>query len=183
MAAASIAERAAALERPEATGHVRLHVARDARGRARLARPAGAPASARERPVELALDFGLADGGARPYTPRDRHVHRLAVEMRQAPASGYAPLLPLDPESTRRQYFFVKLGDRYGRGSVTPAVVARTSAGRRIEVHVTLLVNPDGTRNLEADRSGAPDSGLARGGSAPPPGPRDPGGGRTGRES
>ena len=139
-------EQAADASEPGAAAYVALHVARDDAGRVRLAKP---PGRSFEHPVEAALDFRAADGGAIPYEPADRHYRRLALEMREAPASGYRPLLPLDPAAAETRYFYVKLGDRYGRGAVNPAVVARTSRGTRIEVFVRLLVNPDGGRNLE----------------------------------
>lgn len=127
--------------------YVRLVVERDGNGRVAMAKP---PGRAWEQPVAAHLDFSAGGGGAIAFTPADRHVHRVALEMREAPADGYRPTLLLDPGAGESRHFYFRAGGHYGRGSVDPATYARRTTGDRIEVTVRLWVNPEpGNRSLE----------------------------------
>ncbi len=46
-------------------------------------------------------------------------------------------------------YFSCKIGELYGRGTATPAVVEEVTGGRRLVSFVEISLNPDGSRNLE----------------------------------
>ncbi|MCG8460255.1 MAG: hypothetical protein MI919_28565 [Holophagales bacterium] len=99
--------------------------------------------------VSAVLDFSTADGGVRVYQPRGATAEQVRREMRLAPTEGYLPVLELDPSSGDPVHVYVRIGDRYGRGLISPPVLERTRAGRRLVVVAELHLNPDGTRNLE----------------------------------
>lgn len=144
----------ATLESRRASGegapHVRLLVEREPDGTPRVASPEQ-PGGTRAFPMPVApvLDFSSAGGGAQWYRPRARNVQEIELEMREAPEDGYLPVLPLDAEADTTRYFFFRANGRYGRGSVQPVGIERTSSGLRAVVGVELLSNPDGSRNLE----------------------------------
>lgn len=95
------------------------------------------------------LDFGSA-AGVVLYRPGVRDLKAIRYEMREAPEAGYGRSLELDPNGAEVVYFFCKVGEFYGRGSVTPALVEDLGGGRkRVVAHVQIEFNPDGSRNLE----------------------------------
>jgi len=124
---------------------VRLEVARGGGAIATRALPGKAAVAAPEAPR---LDFG-PDGGVVP-APRAGDLRAQNLAMREAPAEGYRRYLELDPDSAEVIYFYCKVGGLYGRGSATPAMVEETSRGKRVVAHVDILLNPDGSRRLEA---------------------------------
>jgi hypothetical protein len=99
-------------------------------------------------PVGTRLDFGDA-GGVQRYEPQAKRVDKVLLEMKEAPEGGYQPTLDLDPVAASPTYFFCKIGDLYGRGTVSVPTLEETSQGRRVVAYVEITVNPDGSRNLE----------------------------------
>lgn len=99
-------------------------------------------------PVGARLDFGDA-GGVQRYEPQAQRIDKVLLEMKEAPEGGYQPTLDLDPIATSPTYFFCKVGDLYGRGTVSVPTLEETSQGRRVVAYVEITVNPDGSRNLE----------------------------------
>ncbi len=94
------------------------------------------------------VDFGPG-GAVQAYQPRARNIKEIRYEMREAPEAGYQDKLELDPESSQVVYFYCKIGELYGRGSATPAMVEQTNEGKRVVAHIEIELNPDGSRNLE----------------------------------
>lgn len=95
------------------------------------------------------LEFG-STGAVLPYRPGARDLNTIRYEMREAPSDGYGPSLELDPNGAETIYFYCKVGELYGRGSATPALIEELGGGRkRVVAHVEIELNPDGSRNLE----------------------------------
>lgn len=141
-----LAEHAGAVGGGDETAYVALAVEVDAEGRLVIVETAnGWPKPSRPR-----IDFAPADGGAIDYQPEAFYVDEIDVEMREAPATGYRPTLALDPEADHTRYFYVKIGERYGRGQVGPVRIERTGQGQRAVVGIELMLSPEpGSRNLE----------------------------------
>jgi hypothetical protein len=95
------------------------------------------------------LDFSTADGGVVPYQPSTEYVQRAYREMTLAPEFDYQPSLELIPGS-KDQYFYCKIGNRYGKGRAHGPRVDHRSGGRKIiAASVEIYLNPDGTQNLD----------------------------------
>jgi hypothetical protein len=75
----------------------------------------------------------------------DLHVFR---EMKEAPADGYVNHLNLT-NAVNKTYFFVKVGDMFGKGYVLP-VKNTLKNDTYIRSYLRLFLQPDGSRNLEA---------------------------------
>ena len=95
------------------------------------------------------IDLSSADGGIIVYDSMGMSPVELRRKMIEAPASGYQQYLQLDPKADGPVSFFVRIGDRFGRGAAYPPVLEQTSTGQRLVATVELHLNPDGTRNLE----------------------------------
>lgn len=73
-------------------------------------------------------------------------------EMKEAPESGYEPRLAMPPEVRDELFFFVKIGNRYGKGRV-----GRARYGRRgtlpgyASAEAEVLLNDGRDRNLAGD--------------------------------
>ena len=105
-----------------------------------------------EIPETAFIDFTMAEGGVIPFTPTERHIHLIRREMRLAPESGYQPRLELMGDE--KQWFYARIGGRYGMGSATaPTVIRHQDGSRSVEISVSLQLNPDGTRNLNSRRA------------------------------
>jgi hypothetical protein len=131
-----------------------LHVERGPDGNVReevVSRPGGGTGF--PKPVAPRLVVEGADGGFVPYRPRARRFRDIELEMREAPATGYVRELPLDVVTDGTSWFFVRVGDRFGRGSYNPPLIERGSTGRRAAVAASVVLNPrPGSRNLESLR-------------------------------
>jgi hypothetical protein len=104
-------------------------------------------------PKRLVLVNTDPEGGFIRFTPQpDR---RAQYQMFQAPTTGYEPRLILDTNDVGHPddgghgftWFYFKIAGKYGRGDIGLAKVS--ADGRTVELDVTLLVQPDGTNNLE----------------------------------
>ncbi|GJM12960.1 MAG: hypothetical protein DHS20C12_13630 [Pseudohongiella sp.] len=100
-------------------------------------------------PVSASLNFSTADGGVVPYQPSAVSPLEIRREMIQAPADGYQPQLILDPGAGGPTWFYVRIGENFGRGQVFPPSLESTGSGQRLVVSFQLFLNPDGSRNLE----------------------------------
>ena len=104
-------------------------------------------------PKRLVLVNTDPQGGFIRFTPQpDR---RTEYQMFKAPATGYEPRLVLGTADLGRPthagqghtWFYFKIAGKYGRGNIGSATVSKD--GRTVELEVTLLLQPDGTDNLE----------------------------------
>jgi hypothetical protein len=94
-----------------------------------------------------------ADGFARPNLSATSIPRR---EMFEAPVTGYVPELALSPDELyvlvtggHGPYFFFRIDGLYGRGRV--GLMGLLDDGKTVELSLSLLVQPDGSRNLEMD--------------------------------
>jgi len=88
------------------------------------------------------LDFSTANGGAIPYMPKERNVRLIDREMSRAPTSGYKEYLDIVRTDGTPQYFYCRIGDRYGRGIVDPVRLSRSDpVGPGVEVSVSIKLN------------------------------------------
>jgi hypothetical protein len=71
--------------------------------------------------------------------------------MRTAPAEGYTSSLVLDTADRSGTYFFYcRIGDRYGKGSVAVPSFGHADDGRKVVMaHIEIRLNLDGSRNVE----------------------------------
>jgi hypothetical protein len=129
-----------------ATVHLRLAPEADGVAVAKVLRASGEIAES-PSPVVLRLEGG--EGGFVPYTPRASTLHTVYREMTQAPESGYADLtLSRDSGVV---FFYCKVGDRYGKGRVTPIMLSRRGGDDpQVEVGVEIRLNLGGTRSVES---------------------------------
>jgi hypothetical protein len=89
------------------------------------------------------------DGGFIPYLPSTLVMRDALREMKQAPAGGYRPRLLVEPSAGRDQYFYFRVGDRYGKGWVTgPRFKFRHGKQRALAVGVQVYVGGAGDRVL-----------------------------------
>jgi len=104
-------------------------------------------------PKRLVLMCTDPEGGFIRFTPQpDRRIEH---QMFKAPSNGYEPKLVLEtndlgrPSSSHRSttWFYFKVAGKYGRGNIGSAIVSPD--GQTVELEVTLLLQPDGTDNLE----------------------------------
>ena len=105
-----------------------------------------------KKPVDPILDFTSANGGIILYEPKNKKVRKIDLEMWRAPTTGYEPTLMLDVTSDKTQYFYCRIGNRYGRGSLNPVRLNRNADGSyaSASVHVAIRLNPTpGDTNLE----------------------------------
>ena len=103
-----------------------------------------------KKPVDPVLDFSAANGGAQFYQPTNSKVRKIDLEMRRAPEAGYSPTLALDVTTDKDQYFYCRIGERYGRGRISPVTINRSSKGDYASVSVSIRLNPTpGDTNLE----------------------------------
>lgn len=118
-----------------------------------LDRP-GLPKGQRLQPVSAVLDFSMANGGAVLYEPSESETWRIYDSMRRAPESGYVPRLALDRWSTGEsyKYFYCKLGDYYGKGSVGVPKIKQSSSGLVATSYIEIWINRDGGRSVEKRR-------------------------------
>ncbi|MEM1181225.1 MAG: hypothetical protein AAGM22_22985 [Acidobacteriota bacterium] len=132
------------------TPTVELVAELDDRGRLKSipAQPAGAPTF-----TAAFLDFddarGAAPSGFIVMPSQGRSGPQVMDDMRLAPADGYVPRLELEPGSNEATYFYVRLGELYGRGYVGPPTLEVTDDGPRLVAVLKLVLNPLGGRSLE----------------------------------
>lgn len=124
---------------------IRLQAGREAGGKIATRAVEGKTAPAPAAPL---LDFSGV-GGVQRYRPLAREQHQVVYEMREAPADGYGPTLPVEPGSAEVIYFYCKIGELYGRGKAKPATVEEVKGGHQVVAYVEIALNPDGSRNLE----------------------------------
>jgi hypothetical protein len=106
-------------------------------------------------PARLALRFSDADGGFLRFIPLPGSG--ILEQMGQAPESGYTPEFVLsadrlralrDPSDDfvldRNEFFFFRAGGKFGKGIVSWS----TQDDDALKLTFTLLVQPDGSRNL-----------------------------------
>ena len=104
----------------------------------------------RRLPKHLSLCITDPEGGFIHYPVEDRQAFiydRFNRSMRQAPETGYQQTLIIYPDKQIPVYFFIKAGDRYGKGVLRGVTVAED--GSRVDCIVKLYMQPDGSRNLE----------------------------------
>lgn len=109
----------------------------------------------RRLPKQLSLHITDPEGGFIHYPVEDPKAlidHRFNRGMRQAPAAGYEQSLTIYPDRHIPVYFFIKAGDRYGKGVLRGVKVAED--GSRVDCIVKLYMQDDGSRNLETFRFG-----------------------------
>jgi hypothetical protein len=119
------------------------------------------PATSRMLPKGLKLKINAPDSGFIPARPRaGKRVGRV---LTPAPEKNYQPELSFAQFDLQDQHksqtsgrndwnggwFFFKLGDRYGRGCFCGVRVS--DDGSKMEVQVSISIQPDGSRNLETD--------------------------------
>jgi hypothetical protein len=110
-------------------------------------------------PARLALRFSDPDGGFTPLPGSG-----ILEQMGQAPESGLTPELVLDAERLRKmrdpsnefildrnEFFFFRAGGEYGKGIVSWS----SEQDDALKLNFTLLLQPDGTRNLAGTGMGA----------------------------
>jgi hypothetical protein len=106
------------------------------------------PAGAR---AQLVLR-GDPEGGFIVYTDpeegRNFSSQTIPLEMVQAPASGYSPVLEIAPEwirdnPERRTFFFCRLGGHYGKGSLVPYYFKHT-----LRIELTIYMAEGEGRNV-----------------------------------
>lgn len=113
-------------------------------------------------PARLALRFSDPDGGFARFTPLPGSG--ILEQMGQAPESGLAPELVLDADRLRKmrdpsndfildrnEFFFFRAGGKYGKGIVSWS----SEQDDALKLSFTLLLQPDGTRNLAGTGTGA----------------------------
>jgi hypothetical protein len=126
---------------------VRLALAPEAGGSpiAKRMRESGTEA---ELPAPVVLTLGEGNGFVR-YEPQSRKLDSIYRDMRRAPESGYGDLA-LTGESGE-VFFYCKVGDRYGKGRVTPIMLSRRGDDDpQVEVGVEIRLNRGGTRSVES---------------------------------
>jgi len=109
----------------------------------------------RRLPKHLLLRITDPEGGFIHFPVEDRKAFiydRFNRGMRQAPETGYEPTLAIYPDRQIPVYFFIKAGNRYGKGVLHNVRVAED--GSRVDCEVKLYIQPDGSRNLETLRFG-----------------------------
>ncbi len=95
-----------------------------------------------KRPRNPMLDFGNANGGAIVFKPTEQNIQLVEREMSRAPTSGYLPTLDLTRLDGLPEYFYCRIGDRYGRGSVSPVGLSRSEGKpNRSQVAVSIDLN------------------------------------------
>lgn len=106
-------------------------------------------------PKHITLNVNDLDGGF-IYHPvneiQELIDDRFNRGMRQAPETGYQQTLTITPDMKIPVYFFIKAGDRYGKGVLRNVEVAED--GSRIDCETKLYMQDDGSRNLETLRFG-----------------------------
>ncbi len=105
------------------------------------------------RPRAAYLDFSAAGGGAVFHTTSETRIWRVFAEMRETPESGYQPRLPLEPEPDAGNYrfFYCKVAGYYCKGKVSMPRIDERAVGRRVTAGITIWLNPNGDRSVEAD--------------------------------
>jgi len=109
----------------------------------------------RRLPKHLLLRITDPEGGFIHFPVEDRKefiYDRFNRGMRQAPETGYEQSLTIYPDMKIPVYFFIKVGDRYGKGVLRNVRVAED--GSRIDCEVKLYIQDNGSRNLETLRFG-----------------------------
>ena len=103
-----------------------------------------------DRPRNPRLDFSTARGGVIGYEPQETNVRLIDREMSLAPSSGYVDTLDVVRRDGLPQYFYCRIGNRYGRGTVNRAGFSGSSSRPpTVEVSVSIELNVvPGDRNL-----------------------------------
>lgn len=95
-----------------------------------------------KRPRKPMLDFGNASGGVIVHKPTEKNVRLIEREMSRAPTSGYLPTLDLTRLDGLPEYFYCRVGDRYGRGSVSAVGLSRSEGKpKHSQVAVSIELN------------------------------------------
>jgi hypothetical protein len=102
-------------------------------------------------PAPAILDFADADGGIVFHEFAEGNPGTIYRGMRTAPAEGYTSSLVLDTADRSGTYFFYcRIGDRYGKGSVAVPSFGHADDGREVVMaHIEIRLNLDGSRNVE----------------------------------
>ncbi len=132
---------------------IRLSTSSDGQGKAavvdiREEKAVGVPiAPVHRRPVGATLDFSSIGGVIRhiPEAGSENRPWSVLRSMLEAPADGYSRALELGT-ATEPVFFYVRVGDRYGKGYVEAPWVDPQSTAR---AHIRLWLN-DGGRSVEA---------------------------------
>lgn len=108
----------------------------------------------RPHPSGARLVLHNADGGfvsIAPFSgiPEYNGYSEIRKRLREAPAAGYEPIMPIDFERAHRDgqhfYFYCRLGDRYGIGELTALEIWPGELGR-LRAFVRIWLNDDGGR-------------------------------------
>ncbi len=102
-------------------------------------------------PNAVFLEFSGGMTGVIPIDSPEGNYKTVYRSMIEAPEEGYVDHLVIDPNSDRRQYFYCRIGDLFGKGSVSSlrAAYGRDSI-RILEVGIEVYLNRDGSRNLDS---------------------------------
>ena len=107
-------------------------------------------------PRRLTFGFASAEGGFVFFKPKAApKAHR---QMCRAPEKGYEGRMVLTAEdlvvSTKDHqgaYFYAKIAGKYGRGCIT--ATSMSDDARKLQLDVSIFMQPDGSRNLEDDQA------------------------------
>lgn len=99
------------------------------------------------------LEVGDSKGGLILVPGGPRQDSSFMEGMRLAPADGYSTSVELEPAGSGEYYFYLRLGERFGKGSITPPRLGKGSRpGQAVIASVILYLNPTGGRELCFDR-------------------------------
>jgi hypothetical protein len=99
----------------------------------------------------VVLDLSAAKGGVILFEPKGANPTQIFREMKLAPEDGYQDHLTILPDFQGELYFFCIIDGTYGKGRVSaPWIQYGPRDQTSVATYVEVLLNPDGTRNLEA---------------------------------
>lgn len=146
--------RAPSREANHLPGHVRLVPTLDDAGGLAAQPLPDVPGALMRVPAPVVVELVDAEGGFLLHRVGGSNPRPVYREMRTAPAEGYEPSLAIDTaDRNGPYYFFVRIGERYGKGFVVVPSFGHADDGREVVMaHIELRLNPDGSRNVETAR-------------------------------
>ena len=109
--------------------------------------------SSSQSQVDVYLDFSGPQTGVIPaHIPEsETNYNKIYRSLAEAPESGYTQRIKVkvDPGSSKKQYFYCRIGGLYGKGSVS-SLHAKGNNVRELSVAVEIYLNIKGSNNLDS---------------------------------
>jgi hypothetical protein len=104
----------------------------------------------RPSPAPAVIDFSKSGGGVVFYQPSTDVMALAYREMKEAPEDGYESRVVVEAGRGDDVYFYCFINGMYGKGRFTGLRFEyRNREPRGVSLGIEILLNPDGTRNLE----------------------------------